>query len=413
MVFLLAMLAAAYVFVLHGVAATNAGVGISGMFLPALLGLGLAVVNLVVFFVAWAWRTLGHLAALLVGAVCVLVLWAMWTGLDNDPSKPFRDHIDAVDDAVESGSVKSLEQAFDRCGNDCDERHWNSAFGRAAALGDVEMLRFIIARTKAPLSTLVLLVNTGFRLCPAFGQGHGVNAMTVALFGPNLAVRELVLGAASKDDLNVGLQYAVQGDRVDLIDLLVQRGVDVGQPLDDPENSPDMGAYPRRHSSLLDLAIDSRSTRAAQRLIVLGIPRLGIATSSPRRWTTVHEWVDAASTLAHRQGRVDSILGLLDLLATDETRRDVGKVDTEDCHRCSPMDLAVQKNEPLVVQALAAHGFNRTQVPARRDAALAQARDPAWVAARHDEARQSYGDDDGFLRCVQNELKDAAVRVRH
>ncbi|MCW7540151.1 hypothetical protein OOT46_20160 [Aquabacterium sp. A7-Y] len=426
--FLVVAVLLACVLVPGSVVGADAGVGISPLLVPTLLGLLFAVLNFIVYAGMASYRSGGGGGAaftlgLLFGGLALC--WWVLSAEDREREAWIR-HREAVEQAIRTHDFKQVRRAIDRCDEHCDDDYLSLVYGMAAVRGRVDVLKYLQARAEQHLSPFEGLdyAPSGegdYRYCST-GEGgvSTLTAMDAALFGPVPEVRQLVLNAATQDELDAALPSAVRADDRQLLELLVKRGA---RPAAWVNDATHMSEYERRSSpylreSLLDVAIRARAPNALAWLVDHGLPPLGHAAKDTEfRWTTLHQWARTAAVSELSEGQIDAYLSMLDTLVTDKTRHTAGLTSSLECEECGPVDIALRFDTPLTVKALMDKGLPPPSTDRRERLAdaLAKANDRQWIAARkarlqeEEKRRGSYGKG---LPCLNQALRDMVYRPK-
>jgi len=173
---------------------------------------------------------------------------------------------------------------------------------------------------------------------------HDVNGLTAALFGPDPALRQVMLDYAKPDELNYGLHYAIRADAPDLVRDLLKRGASLEQAM-----LIDYGSGHRRFKeysdmALLDLLIDAQAVKVLKWLLNDGRPHFdALPTARDQgKGNALHLWAQAAGRDEAALGTLDGYLPILDLLLSDPSLRTATPIDAEACRtECEPPVMRV------------------------------------------------------------------------
>ena len=266
---------------------------------------------------------------------------------------------------------------------------------------------------------------------------HDVNGLTAALFGPDPALRQIMLDYAKPDELNHGLHYAIRADAPELVRDLLKRGASLekavlikfgGLHLRDKETSG---------IDLLEFLIDAQAVKVLKWLLTDGRHHFDAMPSArdQSQGSALHVWARSAGRYETKYGTLDGYLPLLDLLLSEPSLRTATPIDPQACHteceppvssaygslikscqQCGPVEIAWGTGAVSSVKALLDRGVPITQDRRRERmirATLKQPMDAAILEAQETNRGYRRGDyakpGEPKPRCLEAYLAEQAA----
>lgn len=392
-----------------------------------------AVINFALMSVAVSWNFFGGKGFLAGLAVWTLVAGAVWGPYKLSPpprKQPPPVGEDAVWAAARGTNLPALQKAVDQCGLDCTPAMIQTVYNVVAMRGNVEFVRDLQARVPTHLSSLAeashhrALLEAGTLLYCATGARveHDLDGMTAALFGPQPALRQLMLDYAGPYELHNGLHYAIRADAPERVAELLQRGASLERAVLMRYGHSYGSRRPGRISrlALLELLIEARAARVLKWFLTDGRPHFDALdpTRDKGEADALHLWARYAGLHEARFGTLDNHPQVLDALLAEPTLRGTAPLDPQACHadcqpagiktpnsiymqveerclQCGPAEIAWGSGGVRSVQALIDRGLPISSDKKRRQlilAALQAPADPAVGEAQQMRLRSYQGE---------------------
>lgn len=182
---------------------------------------------------------------------------------------------------------------------------------------------------------------------------HDVNGLTAALFGPDPALRQIMLDYAKPDELNHGLHYAIRADAPEQVSDLLKRGASLEQAMLIPYKGSHRRFNEHSDMALLDLLLDAQAVKVLKWLLTDGRPHFDAlqTTRDQGKGNALHLWAESAGRNEAALGTLDGYLPILDLLLSAPSLRTATSIDAEACRtECEPPVMRVFR--PSIVSPL-------------------------------------------------------------
>ena len=391
-----------------------------------------ACINFALMSVAVSWNLFGGK-----GFVAGLAAWLLVAGSIWGPyrfSMPRKLHPPVGEDAVWAAArgtdLPVFQRAVDGCGLDCTPAMIQTVYNVVAMRGNVEFVRDLQARAPTHLSSLAeashhrALLEAGTLLYCATGARveHDLDGMTAALFGPQPALRQLMLDYAGPYELHNGLHYAIRADAPERVAELLQRGASLERAVLMRYGHSYGSRRPGRISrlALLELLIEARAARVLKWFLTDGRPHFDALdpTRDKGEADALHLWARYAGLHEARFGTLDNHPQVLDALLAEPTLRGTAPLDPQACHadcqpagiktpnsiymqveerclQCGPVEIAWGSGGVCSVQALIDRGLPISSDHKRRKlilAALQASADPVVGEAQQMRLRSYQGE---------------------
>ena len=431
-----------------GIGADFSGVFFTWWMAAAIMLLAVTLLNFIVTTVRWATRLNGQKGFL--GAILTWIILAnvavFISQTDERRAAAETRRTEAMLLAADGDDLPAFQEAVKNCRQHCSHDTLEARYNQLAIRGDircVEALQSGIpahlraidpdkARRDNPKQAPLNYCATGARL------QHDVDGLTAALFGPNPALRKLMLDYAKPDELHYGLHYAIRADAPELVRDLLKRGASLEKAVLIKYGGLHLLDKDTSGIALLELLIDAQAVKVLKWLLTDGRHHFDALPSARDRsqGNALHVWARSAGQYETGYGTLGGYLPLLDLLLSEPSLRTATPIDPqacntecepptrspygsliESCEQCGPVEIAWGTGAVGSVKALLDRGVPITQDRRRERMIQATLKKPANVAIlKAQETSRGFRQGDYTKlgepkpRCLDDYLAEQAAR---
>lgn len=337
-----------------GLGADFGGIIYTWWMAAAIILLAVTLLNFIVTTVRWATRLNGQKGFL--GAILTWIILAnvavFISQTDERRAAAETRRTEAMLLAADGDDLPAFQEALKNCRQRCSHDTLEARYNQLAIRGNIRFVEALQsgvaahlraidpdkARRDNPKQAPLTYCATGARL------QHDVDGLTAALFGPNPALRKLMLDYARPDELHYGLHYAIRADAPELVNDLLKRGASLEQAVLTNYGSSHRRFEEYSDMALLDFLIRAEAARVLKWFLTDGRPHFDAlpTTRDQGKGNALHLWAQAAGRNEAALGTLDGYLPLLDLLLSEPSLRTATPIDHQACHtKCEPPVMRV------------------------------------------------------------------------